>query len=347
MTEAKAAVELVVPDVRKRSGSWGHACGRIWGREAHLFGRGGLDRLYGAETVDDVRRLLLEHQYPQEDTVAQSVAAEHRDTYALIDDIMPDDVYMLALLLPADGHNIKVCLKQSLREGDRPIEDVAAMFRHPARLEAASLHAYIVEGERDTDLEPWAIAVIARAREAYKEAYDVASIDRSVDRDIHELLRRLAADAKAPWLAEVLATERDLINLETLLRGRHRKVSAAVYEATLLPEGKLSHTDWAELFSADRATLTLRLRETPYAPLVDHIETYGQRGGPSLFARDRDRLLMDAYARGTRVFTGPERVVAYVKARACEFKNIRIVMAGLVDGIEHETILSLRRDFGS
>ncbi|HZK42292.1 MAG TPA: hypothetical protein VFD14_04890, partial [Clostridia bacterium] len=96
---------------KEKAGSWGHATGRIWYREKNLLGRSGLDRLYAASSEEEVKRLLLEHGYPQKDRALDMIAAECDQLYQLLSDITPDDGFYQILVLGRDARNLKLALK--------------------------------------------------------------------------------------------------------------------------------------------------------------------------------------------------------------------------------------------
>ena len=81
---------LPVADPQK-AGSWGHAAGRIWVREKALLGRTGFDRLFSLASIDEIKRLLLEHGYPQQDTVKEMLIWAREELYELLAEIAPDD----------------------------------------------------------------------------------------------------------------------------------------------------------------------------------------------------------------------------------------------------------------
>ncbi len=345
MAKKRQQIAIPLPGVRKdKAGSWEHATGRVWFLEKDLFGRPGLDRLYAAETVDDVRRLLLEHRYPQKDTVDGMVMDESCRLYELLEEVTPDDGYHQVLLLPNDAHNLKTSLKATYL-ADPPAEDAfKSWLLRPSLIPADTLWWAVVRSEKEKGLPAWGQAIVSRAKEAYLAAYDAASIDRSVDRDIHALIAKIAAGFEDTWLAGYFDRVRDLTNLGTLLRVRARAMEYPVYADSLLPNGIIRRETWLSFFDAPVQAIREGLEKTPYQPLSGQLIAYGE-GGASTFSLDGDRLLFGYLEAGSRTLSGPPRVIAYIMARECEFKNVRIVMAALTDGLSREAVGPLRRDF--
>lgn len=345
MAEKRKQTDIPLPGVRKnKAGSWGHASGRVWCLEKDLLGRPGLDRLYAAESVDDVRRLLLEHGYPQKEAVTGMVLDEACRLHGFLAEVTPRDGYHQVLLLPRESHNLKTSLKAAYAAEPPAEEEFKSWLLRPALIPPDVLWRAVVRGEKETALPAWAQAIISRAKEVYLSDHSPVSLDRSVDRDIHALMAKIVDSLDDAWLAGYFDRVRDLANLETVHRTRVRSMELQAYEDSLLPDGLVRRKTWLSFFGADDQEIMDDLCETPYRALSSHFVTYGQ-GGASAFSLDRDKLLCGYLEAGFRTLSGSPRVLAYIMARECEFKNIRIVMAALTDGLSREAAAVLRRDF--
>lgn len=333
------------PTDKNKAGSWGHASGRIWSREKDLMGRSGLDRLYAASSEEEVKRLLLEHRYPQKETALAMLAAERDQLYQFLAEIVPDDGFYQLLLLGDDALNLKTALKIALLAPETDQDRFKSLMSRPSLLEGDLLWRALVRGEEETGLPDWAAQVAARARLAYGDAYDLAAIDRSVDRDMHSIRADLALSLKTPWLTAYGDMVRDLINLETLLRARQHKMSPELFAANLLPDGLIDRQEWLRYYENDNQVCIDDFCDTPYKGLSGHFVTYGDKGGPALFSLDRDQILAQHLESGCQTLSGAPRVIAYVMAREYEFKNIRLVMSSLAHGLDHGEVQALRRDF--
>lgn len=337
---------LPLPDRKKdRPGSWGYASGRIWCLEKDLFGRSGLDRLYAASSSDEVRRLLLEHRYPQKDAVEDMVMAERCQVYERLGEMVPDDGFWQIFLLPADVANIKTGLKLSILGEDPGEEEFESRLTRPSLVGHELLWQALIREDTEACacLPPWAGLMVQRAREAYAQVFDPAAIDRSLDRDLHSLTADLAADLQDPWLTGYYDRVRDLHNLEALLRARHRRISREQLTLALLPEGLIGHEALLGCLGADDACT--QVFSGPYRELAVFLGSFGEKGGPRLFAREKDGLLAEYMRQGLAVLSGAPRVIAFVMAREFEFKNIRIALAGLENGLDETVLQPLRRDF--
>ena len=335
---------LPVADPQK-AGSWGHAAGRIWVREKTLLGRTGFDRLFSLSSVDEIKRLLLEHGYPQQDTVEEMLIWAREELYELLAEIAPDDRFRQLLLLDDDAYNLKIALKTVL-SGEAPEEErFTKKLSRPSLISHELLWRHAIRADKDAILPEWADYIMGRAREAFSSHYDFASIDRSVDYDIAAMKAKLAEPLKEPWLSRYFAMTRDLKNLETLLRAKHRKTAETVYEESLLPGGLIEKKRWIECFDADDQHCIDGLCDTPYKPLSSYFVFYREKGGAAAFAKDRDNLLYAELERGSSMLSGAQRVMAYFMARECEYKNIRLVLSILEDGLDRASVGTLRRDF--
>lgn len=346
MTKKADLTALPLPPAKEiKAGSWGHASGRIWYREKKLLGRSGLDRLYAAFSEEEVKRLLIEHDYPQKERGRAMVEAEREEVYRLLEEISPQEAYRQVFLLPGDGQNLKAALKYSQARGDKDPETFRSLMTRPSLLDHDLLWQFLVKGEGEEALAEWASSLVGRALEAFRTSCDPADIDRSIDRDLHRMRADLALSLKDDWLVSYLAMERDLVNLEALLRARQRGSGPDLLKADLLPEGAIRQEDWLALAGEKEEKAKDFLAKGPYKGLARYFATYGDRRGPALYSRDRDRLLYAYLAGGVKTLSGPARVIAYVMARESEFKNIRLALAALVDGLDREAVRTLRRDF--
>ncbi|MGI6507578.1 MAG: V-type ATPase subunit [Saccharofermentanales bacterium] len=339
--------EVVTPVIdTQRFGSWEHASGRIWVLEKDLFGRAGLDRLYGVSSPDEIRGLLLEHHYLQKDTVAETLRATHIAVYELLDEIAPEDGYRVALLLPADAHNMRVMLRESLRgEEAGDYESLARLIKIPSLLDPEILWRAIVAREKDVRLPEWVTSMAEKARLAYAEHYDAVSIDLAVERRLHEMLRVIASELGSDWFEQYLTMIRDLINLEILVRSRLRRVNETLYNASLLPGGLISEERWRALYDGEDGDIVDLLKETPYRTMTPFVVSYGEQGGASKFSRERDILLYGHLSTGAKQLSGPERVLSFIMARELEIRNVKMVLSALVNELNEEELIALRRDF--
>ena len=313
--------------------------------EKSLLGRAGTDRLFSLSSVDDVKRLLLEHGYPQQDSAEAMVREARGELYHLFSDIAPDDRYWQLLLMDDDALNLKVALKTMLAEEEPDEATFSAKLSSPSLISHELLWRHSVAADKDAPLPTWAKTVMTRAKEAYLRHYDMASVDRSIDHDIAWLKMKMVAPLGESWLKDYLSMTRDLVNLETLLRAKYRDIAISVFEESLLPDGLVDKETWLHCYLEEPSFCIDRLCGSPYMSLSSHFASYKEPGGAQAFSRDRDNLLYDKLERGMHMLSGAYRVMAYVMARESEYKNIRIALSMLQDGLDETSLSSLRRDF--
>ncbi len=329
----------------QRIGSWAHASGRIWVLEKDLFGRAGFDRLFAVSSIDEVRSLLLEHHYLQKDTIADMLRATHAALYELLDEIAPDDGYRVALLLPADSHNVRVMLRESLRgEEAGDYQSLERYIKIPSLVDPEILWRAIVARERDVTLPEWVASMVEKARLAYTEHYDAVSIDLSVERQLHEMLGAIARELNSKWFVQYVTMTRDLINLETLIRSRLRRVNETLFSASLLPGGLISEEQWKELYQGEENDTIDQLETTPYRSLIPFVVSYKERGGASKFSLERDIMLYKHLLVGTDYLSSPEHVLSFFIARELEIRNVKMTLSALANKLSEEDFIALRRE---
>lgn len=339
--------EVVTPAIdAQRFNSWAHATGRIWVLEKDLFGRAGLDRLYGISSIDEIRGLLVEHHYLQKDTVAETLRATHIAAYELLNEIAPEDGYRVALLLPADAHNVRVMLRESLRgEEAGDFQSLERLIRVPSLIDPEALWRALVARERDVSLPEWVASMADKVRQAYAEHYDAVSIDLAVERRLHEMLLVIVSKLDSDWFGRYMTMTRDLVNLETLVRSRIRRVNKTLYNASLLPGGLISEEQWRALYGGEEDEIANQLEKTPYSSMTPFVVSYGEQGGASKFSRERDNLLYGHLSTGAKQMPGPERVLSFIMARELEIRNVKMVISALTNELSEEELIALRRDF--
>lgn len=320
---------LPLPEIRQdKRGSWEFAAGRTWVLERNLLGKAGVERLNTATSQDDIRRILLEHHYPQKSTVESMLVDEYNAAFTFLKEVAPDDGFRTVLLLSRDAHNLKVFLKEELQGDDaRPFDALKASLLDTTLLDPEMLYDAVRGIKKDIKVPDWVPIVILRARESYNRHYEAAAIDLSVDRDTETMIAQLAEMLDAPWFSRVLAMRRDLTNYETLLRSRLRGVSESRYFFSLLPSGVVSETVWQQLFDAEKEEIKAALSGTPYAVMSDYVDSYGEDGTAVAFLEEREHLLAQEIAKGKREVADVRRVLYYVLTRVIEIRYARMASA--------------------
>lgn len=336
---------LPLPEIcQDKSGSWEFAAGRTWVLERNLLGKAGIERLNTATSQDDIRRILLEHHYPQKSTVESMLVDEYEAAFIFLKEVAPDDGFRTVLLLPRDAHNLKVFLKEELQGDDaRPFNALKASLLGTTLLDPETLYDAVRGIKKDIKVPEWVPAMIRRARESYNQHYEAAVIDLSVDRDTETMRAQLAEMLDAPWFSQALAMRRDLTNYETLLRSRLRGVSESRYLFSLLPSGVISDPVWHRLFDAEKEEIKEAFIGTPYASMNDYVDSYGDEGTATAFLQDGESLLAKEVAEGRREAADVRRVLYYVLTRVIEIRYARMALAR-VGLIEEDVILSNKSD---
>ncbi|NLZ66714.1 MAG: V-type ATPase subunit [Clostridiaceae bacterium] len=336
---------LPLPTIlQDKQGSWEFAAGRSWVLERNLLGKAGFERLNTAASQDDIRRILLEHHYPQKSTIKAMLADEYDAVFDFLKEVEPGDGFRTVLLLPRDAHNLKVFLKEELQGDDaRSFNVLKPSLLDTSLIDPETLYEAVRGVKKDIKVPDWVPAVIQRAREAYNQHYDAAAIDISVDRDTETIRARLAEMLNAPWFSRALAMRRDLTNYETLLRSRLRGVSKSYFLFSLLPLGAISESVWHRLFDAEKEEIKEAFIGTPYASMNDYVDSYGDEGTATAFLQDGESLLAKEVAEGRREAADVRRVLYYVLTRVIEIRYARMALAR-VGLIEEDVILSNESD---
>lgn len=323
-------------------GTGRYATGRIRSLEAKLLDRLGLERLVTAESEADIRALMDQAGYAEGDIEA-ALSSEQRRLYDLVYEISADPEYLDLIRLEDDMHNVKVGLRKRMVAPDEPLEHYRHLYRETGLFPAETLDADL----RADDLSAypsWLQAIVSGAEQVYAETYDAARIDLTVDKRFAAYQKETAAMLGSDWLNDYFALVFDLKNAETLYRVRRREIGRALYEMSLLPDGRLKETDWLALFDDEIKDVSLQLARGPYANLADLIEheLNNARGGN--WSQAADLFLMEHLRKTKRYLTGPEVPLGYLLARRQEIRSIRLIAAAVRNGLSAEKKRSLVRE---
>lgn len=326
----------------KKSVSWRYATGRIRSLEVGLMGLEGQNRLFQAQDENSMSIVMAEYGY-QQSSVEKALQAEQKRLDLLLEQVAPDDRYRDIILSFTDGQNLKTLLKEKLAaKKPREYEEIAYLMQTPSALEPARLNK-AVEEEDFYGLPAWIKEMITEAEAAYNTAYDAARIDLSVDFYLHQRAAAIADEIGNSWFSTWLALKRDLINLETVLRSKLRKLGDKIFEDSLLPAGKLSHELLFLLKKMTAAELELALKKSFYHELAGFARSYGEAGKASEYSSAGDLILIRHIYAGGKSLNGPEVTLAYIFGRQMEMKNIRIALSALLNRLPAARVQNLRR----
>lgn len=356
---------------------YGYATGRIRAMEVHLMDSARLSRVFEARSLDEIARVMQESGYPPAEPET-SLALEASEVYQLAETLIPDRLFVEALLIFNDFHNLKVIEKylatwwlqagskteldyetdplektESRADFDTPqlpesasaanFSSIASLMQRPSLVEPEKLFRSI--RDRQTDLIPkWLYQAAVDAAMAVRARYDVAEIDQVLDRLVFSEAFDRAHQLGNTFFLDYLKIRADLTHLNVLLRVRRLRAGQRLLERTLIPEGFLSHKQILSWFDLEPSDLEHEISATRYASFAFYFGENGTLTPADQFGKDADHLILDHLQKARFILRGPEIPLAYVIARLQEIKNIRIAQTLLRNKIPAAKGRDMMRD---
>lgn len=149
----------------------------------------------------------------------------------------------------------------------------------------------------------------------------------------HEALA-LAGDVGSPFITDHLRRAVDLGNIKIFLRARRLGLPEEKFETLALRGGFLDEGSFVRGYAAPDAEIGARLAPTPYAALWERaVHALAERETFIELERDIEDLLMTGLRPALTMVFGPEPVYAYGLAKRREFRLVRLVASGKLNGL--------------
>lgn len=323
------------------------ASSRVRSVEKNLLTREKAERMIDSKTPEDALKILYELEYASSDGSELNsaknfdvlLAEETKKTYDFIKSIAADEKDFYTFFYSYDYHNLKVILKAEALGID------AQVFLIPA--------GTIPEAKLLTMVKERNLAgVTATMKEAVMEAVEVFArtnnpqmIDFILDKACYRDMLQAAKTTGNRYLEGYVVLLIDTINLKTFVRMREMGQSWDDFSKVFLDGGHIQQKLFISNYDESYEQFADRL--LPYNLNVAMAE-----GGAQLREAGRfttlERLCDDEimhYAESAKyVSFGMEPLAAYIIAKESDIRNVRIIMAGLLQGLSREMIKERQRE---
>ncbi|MCL2060232.1 MAG: V-type ATP synthase subunit C [Oscillospiraceae bacterium] len=342
--------------------SYAYAMGRVRAVERKMLGRSQFDRMIEARTADDAFRVLHEAGYsgaggasgvgagasPDAQHAARDyellLDAENERLAAFVTEISPEPRLLNFFLLRFDYHNLKVLLKTEFSGAAG-----GPALSHSGVIAPDKLAANIRERELFALPDPMAEGVM-EAIKAYQHSVSIQSpdpqcVDIHLDRAMYAHMMGEAKALGSPFMEQLTRINIDLVNIGSFLRMRGMGKSAEFMRGALVPGGSVGYSVFARFLQDDLDGFVGAMQHTPYSGLCEEgAKSYRDTGRMTVFERRADDFV-SAFIKKVKLYPiGLELIAAYFVARQTEFKNIRIIMVGKINGIAQDVIRERLRE---
>ena len=314
------------------------ACAAMTCREKFLLSHEKIDRMLAGRSVPDALRILRELDY--DDRVENAgmeyekvLLSELEKTYKLVISMVPDETYFDVLLLPNDYHNVKVLLKAEFLEinaddllidaGTYPLDELKAL----------------VSGRNYSDMSEEMAAGIQSVLETYGTTQDPQVVDLILDKACYRDMSFMARILKMDFINDYLTLKIDTVNLISFARARQMKSTREFFSKIFIEDGNVPEEVFLDCFSEN----TEKIAEKVAIYGLDSVATEGfqmleKTGRFTVLEKLCDDLLLSFVETAKQITSGVEPLYAYLLAKESEIKTVRIILAGLFEGLPTEQI---------
>lgn len=323
-----------------------YAVSRIRVLEDRLISRSTLDRMLEATTPEAAFKILGETDYGNYFGEVERVhdfekvlESDLKSTYKVVDDSTRDSRFTLLSRIRFDFHNAKVFLKQRYLE-----EDYSHIVSHLGTVDPAVLKRAVAE-ENFGELPPFLKIPCEKAITDFKLSKDPQRIDIILDQGLYRVLLDIVKDIGDPDLEELMASEIDLVNINTFLRVKKMGRSPRFLEAVLLEGGSLGKSFFVDAAGEPVSSFMDKLSSTKYEKIaVEGVQSWVDTGSSTLLEKLSDDFLLNMAKKGKYTAFGILPIIGFLKAKENEVKLVRMIMVGKINGISADRLRERLRD---
>lgn len=313
-----------------------YAVAKIKVRENRLLSNSDLEELAKEDDLQKIVSSLMEREYSfdaikrYEDYEVVLKKAEE-DMYKLIKEIIEEKNIAEIFLSKNDFYNIKLILKSQM-EG-KEYQDKLVNSGTVSKEEISE----IMESKEYERLSKNRKQAIFKAMEAYQKTKMPFMIDSILDKDCFVHIKRLAGELDNDFIFRYIEKLIDITNIKTFFRVRKIYHNPFIFEVSYIEGGKISLNTFMESLDEEEQNLKYRFIgfSDTIAQAINNYENLDQFCDDYIM-----RYMKEAKIKALTI----EPIVAYIYAKKTEFKNIRIIFSGKLNGVSSEKIKERLRE---
>lgn len=316
------------------------ASASIRGKERFLLGSKDIAKMISAKSQQEAIRIIADFGYAVEDSskgtegnpVDAMLATVLPKTYAEVISLLYDPHALDTLLLIYDYHNIKVFIKAEMADIDPgdSIVDVGTIPRDQL--------SQMIKDREFINMSAIMREAIENALESFAKTKDPQQIDFILDRACYLEMKEKAKSTGSEFLENYVLLLIDTINVKTFARIREMKGDWIAFHKVFLPGGQISESIFADGFDEEYTHFAEKLKS------YHTFEEVMTKGGLKLLETGRftelerlsDNAVMEFISKAKGVSYGIEVPVAYLIAKEGDIKLIRIILAGIDQGLSSD-----------
>lgn len=326
--------------------------------EKNLLTRSDFERLNDLDTIDEVLNNLSDTIY--RDSIDElSNAQEYEEilkkelkrSYALLEELAPDNKILNYMKEKYHFHNLKVMVKEIIQG-----KDYKNLYMDLGGLDLAFIKKNLIKedkedkfdfvlGDKKEDLprEEKYLSFAKVALEKFEESNNPQDIDLSLDKGFYQMKLKDAKEMDSEKLIDFTREEVDLTNLVSLLRLKSQDETLDLLKESLIDGGFVSRDKFIDYFSYDITRIREAMTNTNIGKYVKDILKDDRNIDEMIMALEKviDDHLTDFTIDSKMVTFGPEVLMNFLISKEIEIKNLRILLVAKQNNLDKD--LSLER----
>ena len=311
-------------------------------REANMLTRDKLERILSAGSFDDAAKLLQESGWPDmtglsASGVDKALSARREELFSELERLIPEKEILEVFRVKYDYHNAKAIIK-----GEGASVDAGHILSKAGRVAPAKLlEAFHEENYRDVP-ETMAKAM-EEAKALLARTDNPQAADFVLDKAYFAELLALAEKVTSPFLSSYVRTLIDSANLRTIVRCTRMGKDPDFMRRALVDGGDVAFD------LAVRGTVTADELNGLYgATVFKEAAVLGGEamsgGSMTAFEKACDNAVNTFLGSARRTGFGSEVAVGFLAAEENAITAVRMIMTGLLSGIDPERLKERLRD---
>ena len=311
-----------------------YANARAKAMEKNLLGSEGLNRMIESATPDDAIKILSEVGFGDGlilDSALEFerlISAEQKKLFSFLKEASSPQNFARFILLKNDYHNAEAFIK-----GKHLRIDVDGMTVDSGTLDKDWLKEKIITDDYKDLSEQMANALLLCDNEFVGGRASGLNVNVGLTRAYYDELYKIAVKDK--YLRKIYTFRVDSLNIGTALRTRNY----SQYLGMALSNGSLTEREVKSLCEIPLENLKEQFRYTEYKTLIETAVEEKLKGQPlSDFEKFGDNFAIKLLKKDKYEIEGALPLMLYTYSRLSEISNVRIILVGLINGIDKTDI---------
>ncbi|NLC69541.1 MAG: V-type ATP synthase subunit C [Clostridiaceae bacterium] len=358
---------------------YAYGVGRIRVIEKRLIDKAKFDRMIEAKTTKEALKMLNEAGYGEpapEDGInphayEKLIREEQKKLYNLIRELTDGAETVNIFLLRNDYRNVKVLLKSEflgmeagLKTGAEAGLKTSAEYdlkkseettlktslgtgielQDTGTIPAENLKE-IIRDRKFEELPSYMKNAVEEAIGVFNRTWDPRQIDLILDKAYFKHAAELAHNTSIDFIVNLFEIIIDITNIITFLRMKRLGMPHDLLQNGLIPGGTIDKGTFTGNYNMPFESFAGSMKGSMYEDICRKgIEDLTNTGSLAVLEKLADNFVLSFARKAKYAVLGIEPLIAYFLAKENEFKNVRIIMAGKVNGVPANIIRERLRD---